>query len=434
MDTHEKRTAASQDRSRPAGGGLFLVALCSAAYFTSYLTRKSYDASIPAIVEATGLARTAASLASTAAVVVYGTGQFVTGVLADRLDPRRIVFSALLLTAACNAAMPVIVGCVPAMVALWAVNGFAQAMFWPPLVKIVASNLPADRYRGAVFWISVSCNAAIVFVFVLVSGCIRFAGWRASFAVVTAMALAVTAFWRVAIDRAAPASPRARPPRPATRCAGADGQDGRMPLGTMLAAAGIFPVMAAIVCQGVIRDGIEVWASSIVKEQYGLGTSGSIFSVALLPVFAVASMAVARGVRRLLGDEVKAALALFGLALFCAAFLFATNGATLAVGLPALAVLSASMHGANLMLIGELPGRFARHGRVGTVSGLLNAFTYVGAAVAIYGFAAIRETLDRGWRPVFALWIGVLGLGIAFLLAALRRWLRFRADGESAAA
>ncbi len=432
MNTHEKRTAASQDRSRPAGGGVFLVALCSAAYFTSYLTRKSYDASIPAIVEATGLARTAASLASTAAVVVYGSGQFVTGLLADRLDPRKLVFAAMLVTAACNAAMPAVAGCVPAMATIWAVNGFAQAMFWPPIVKIVASNLPADRYKDAVFWISASCNAAIVTVFVLVSGCIRFAGWRASFAVVAAIALGMAALWRASIGRAAPAAHRAAPPRPADRAA--DARGGGLPLGALLAAAGIFPVMAAIVCQGVIRDGIEVWASSIVKEQYGLGTSGSIFSVALLPVFAVASMAAARAIRRLLGDEVETALALFVSALLCAAFLFAADGATLAVGLPALALLSASMHGANLMLIGELPGRFARQGRVGTVSGLLNAFTYVGAAVAIYGFAAVRETLDRGWRPVYALWIGVLGLGIALLLAALRRWLRFRADGESAAA
>lgn len=430
MDTDPIRTAAPGRRSRPAGGGVFLVALCSAAYFTSYLTRKSYDASIPAILEATGLARTAASLASTAAVVVYGSGQFVTGLLADRLDPRKLVFAAMLVTAACNAAMPAVAGCVPAMAAIWAVNGFAQAMFWPPIVKIVASNLPADRYKDAVFWISASCNAAIVTVFVLVSGCIRFAGWRASFAVVAAIALGMAALWRASIGRAAPAAHRAAPPRPADRAA--DARGGGLPLGALLAAAGIFPVMAAIVCQGVIRDGIEVWASSIVKEQYGLGTSGSIFSVALLPVFAVASMAAARAIRRLLGDEVKAALALFVSALCCAAFLFAADGATLAVGLPALALLSASMHGANLMLIGELPGRFARQGRVGTVSGLLNAFTYVGAAVAIYGFAAVRETLDRGWHPVYALWIGVLGLGIALLLAALRRWRRFRAEEEAA--
>ena len=185
--------------------------------------------------------------------------------------------------------------------------------------------------------------------------------------------------------------------------------------------------MAAIVCQGILRDGIEVWASSIVKDQYGLGTSGSIFSVSLLPIFGVASMAATRALRRRIGDEIKTATALFSTGLACATLLFATNGATLAIGLPVLAILSATMHGANLLLIAELPGRFVRHGRVGTISGLLNAFTYVGAAISIYGFPAICERL-HGWRPVFAVWTAVLALAIALCLLALRRWLPFSRD------
>ena len=173
--------------------GVWLVALCCAVYFTSYITRKSYDASILAICDATGLARTSAGLASMAAVALYGSGQFVTGFLADRFDSRKIIFLALLITAGCNVAMPWIVGCVPAMVALWAVNGFAQAMFWPPLVKIVADNLSPSAYKGAVFWVSVAADIAIILVFVLVSGCIRFAGWRLSFDVVAVAALAMAA-------------------------------------------------------------------------------------------------------------------------------------------------------------------------------------------------------------------------------------------------
>ena len=55
-----------------------LVTLCSAVYFTSYLTRKAYEASILAICDETGLARTAAGLGGTALVALYGSGQFVT--------------------------------------------------------------------------------------------------------------------------------------------------------------------------------------------------------------------------------------------------------------------------------------------------------------------------------------------------------------------
>lgn len=169
---------------------------------------------------------------------------------------------------------------------------------------------------------------------------------------------------------------------------------------------------------GVMRDGIEAWAPTIVSDVYGLSTSGSTLSVVLLPAFAVASMAAARRLRAALGDEIKAAVALFALGAVCAGALFATAGGTLATGLPLLAILSASMYGVNLMLVCELPGRFAGGGRVGTISGILNSGVYVGAALSIYGFAALRERF-AGWRPVFALWIAVVGTGIALLAAAL---------------
>ncbi|MGI5869281.1 MAG: MFS transporter [Kiritimatiellia bacterium] len=399
-----------------------LVALCCAVYFTSYLTRKGYDASILAICDETDLARSAAGLASTAAVALYGSGQFVTGALADRFDARKIVLGALLLTAACNALMPVVVGCVPAMVALWAVNGFAQAMFWPPLVKIVAANLRPGAYRGAIFWISVSCNVASLAVYLLVSSCIRISGWQLAFAISVTAALAVAVLWRVAAPRLAPESglvPRTQSPGAEKTSASAG-----IPIGRLIVAAGLIPAMAAIVCQGFLRDGIEVWAPTIVSDLYRLGTSGSIFSAALLPVFSVMSMAGSRLLRRWLGDEMKAAITLFGLGLACASLLFATDGATLAIGLPLLALLSASMHGTNLMLIGELPGRFARYGRVGTISGLLNAFTYIGAAISIYGFPILHERF-QGWRPVFAIWMGILALGLTLTCLARRSFRSF---------
>lgn len=409
--------ATPADGTRGRIAEIWLTVLCCAIYFTSYMTRKGYDASILAICEDTGLARTALGLASTAAVAVYGTGQFVTGFLADRFDSRRLIFIALLITAACNASMTFIVGCIPAMVALWAVNGFAQAMFWPPLIKIVAANLKGEAYSRGVFWISVASNCAIIMVFVLVSSCIRFAGWRLSFWIVSAMAVAMAAIWSAA-------SPRLSAAGGGGAAVGrADSPGARVPLMRLVVAFGLFYIMAAIACQGVMRDGIEVWAPSIFKDQYGLGTSGSTLSVVLLPIFAIVSMAVARGIRRRLGNELKAAVALFGTGLACAAVLYATNGAVFAVGLPLIAILSATMHGVNLMLIVEVPGRFAKYGRVGSISGMLNAFTYVGAAISIYGFAALHERY-AGWRAVFLLWIVVLSSAIALTLLALRRQSR----------
>ena len=398
-----------------------LVALCCGVYFTSYLTRKAYEASILAICDETGLARTAAGLAGTATVALYGIGQLLTGCMADRLDPRRIVLAALLLTAACNAVLPFAVDSVAALVALQALNGFAQAMFWPPLLKIFATSLPPERYRGAVFAVNVAANVAIVAIFALVAWCVRFMDWRVSFWLVAGIALMMAAAWGTE-SAALHARPRGRTETPQSCPSCGAGSAAEPPHCDRRAQDArhylwLLPVALAIVCIGVMRDGIEAWAPSIVSDLYGLGASGSTASVALLPLFAVASMAVARALRRSLGDEVRAALVLFAVGLGCTAALLAFGGRSLVAGLPLLALLSASMHGANLMLVCELPGRFAGSGRVGMLSGLLNACVYVGAAVSIYGFAAIHGHFN-GWQPVFSLWAVVLAVALALCLKA----------------
>ena len=405
-----------------------LIALCSAVYFTSYISRKCYEASILAICDDTGLTRTAAGIGGTALVALYGSGQFVTGWMADRIDPRRIVLAALLLTAACNAAMPLAVATgVASIIAINGVNGFVQAMFWPPLVKIFADELDADRYKGAVFAVNVAANVAIVAIFALVSGCIRFASWRWSFGFAAASALAMAAVWgyshrdaasrhafRLESDIRQPGTDSSRQGKSCLRVSATPREDP-----TSRGMAFLAPVILAIVCIGSLRDGIEAWAPTIISDLYGLGASGSTFSVVLLPLFAVGSMAAARVLRRALGSEIRAALALFAIGFACAAALLFTSGGPLAAGLPIIALLSATMHGTNLLLVGELPGRFAASGRVGTVSGILNSGVYLGAALSIYGFPALREHF-AGWQPVFALWAALLLAALAFCLGAMK--------------
>ncbi len=419
----------------PSSPSTRLIALSCAVYFTSYLTRKAYEASILAICDETGLDRTAAGLAGTATVALYGGGQFVTGLMADRFNPCRIVLAALLLTAACNLALPFAVGSVAALVALQAVNGFAQAMFWPPLVKILANSLSKERYNGAVFVVNVAANIAIIAIFALVAGCVRFAGWRLSFWIVAGMALAMAVawgqlcsggFWTRVLESANPES-RIPSAKPETRNSNPNSAKS-----FPIAIAVLIPIALAIVCMGIMRDGIEVWAPSIISDLYGLSTSSSTASVVILPIFAVASMAAARALRRALGSEEKGALALYSLGLLCALVLLpvsrnpdasgqagAVAHASIITGLPLIALLSASMHGANLLLIGELPGRFAGSGHVGVLSGLLNSCVYVGAALSIYGFPVLQRHFS-GWRPVFAIWAVVLALGVALIAVALR--------------
>ena len=88
-----------------------------------------------------------------------------------------------------------------------------------------------------------------------------------------------------------------------------------------------------------------------------------------------------------------------------------------------MAIIVASMHGINLMLISVVPKRFLKTGKVSTFSGILNACTYVGASLSTYGFAALAERF--GWGFTILMWVVVSVAGVAVCFVAAPVWKRF---------
>ena len=81
------------------------------------------------------------------------------------------------------------------------------------------------------------------------------------------------------------------------------------------------------------------------------------------------------------------------------------------------------MHGTNLMLIAIAPKRFKNTGKVSTYSGIMNACTYVGAAVSIYGFSAMKD-----WGSTIIIWAIIAVAACLICLTAVKRWRRFRKE------
>ena len=81
------------------------------------------------------------------------------------------------------------------------------------------------------------------------------------------------------------------------------------------------------------------------------------------------------------------------------------------------------------MLISRVPGHFAGRGNVSTVSGILNAATYVGSALSTYVFGAVAE--NTGWMAVVVLWGAAALGGTIFLLSGIRKWGSFSSAERS---
>ena len=72
-------------------------ALCWTAYFSTYIGRLNFTASLAAISAAAGFSQSELGLVSSGFFVGYGNFQLVWGFAGDRLDPVRRVFSGVLL-------------------------------------------------------------------------------------------------------------------------------------------------------------------------------------------------------------------------------------------------------------------------------------------------------------------------------------------------
>ena len=93
-----------------------------------------------------------------------------------------------------------------------------------------------------------------------------------------------------------------------------------------------------------------------------------------------------------------------------------------------MAVIVACMHGINLMLITVVPKRFIKSGKVSTFSGLLNAGTYVGAAIATPLFAVFADNAKLGWSFTLLSWAIISALGGVVCLVIIPLWTKFRRE------
>ena len=153
----------------------------------------------------------------------------------------------------------------------------------------------------------------------------------------------------------------------------------------------------------------------------------SILTAAVLPVFSILSIYLASALLEHIRNEFSASALLFGMAAACSALLvfLYQHGPVPSVVL--MTLTAGCMYGINLFLISRLPAHFSRFGKVATVSGILNASTYVGtyvgSSLSAWLFGMISDL--SGWIAVISVWIVIALAGALVCFAFFRKWEKF---------
>ena len=404
-------------KNKKISPAVWLCLLLSLLYFTSYITRLNFSASIAEMVASGVFTKTDAGVIGTALFFTYGFGQIISGILSDKFDPGKIVAVGLVLTSVCNLLFA-FSNSLPVMVALWGVNGFAQALFWPPIVRILSYYFDDSGYAKGNLAVSYACHGATILIYVIVPFGIKVADWRFSFFFGAFLAAAVLAVWCAGYWRLVSKMEKA------VQRKGEMSQSAHLPLLKTLAVSGVLMVLVAIALQGYLKDGIQSWLPTFFTEVFEMDSSRAILMNMVVPVSSIIFVSLATVLfRKVFKNEVAESIFLFSVIVVLALLVSVFYEKSPAVTLVLSALIIGCAHGVNTMLISFLPRRFERIGKAATVGGICNAFVYVGSAASSYGIALIATNV--GWFATLVSW-GIIALaGIAFCIIALPRWKKY---------
>lgn len=380
--------------------------LFALTYMVSYISRINYGAVLSEMEATMQVQKTLLSMAVTGSFITYGIGQVVTGICGDWFSSKKLIAFGFVLTAMMNGLIPVC-QTPTQMTLVWSVNGFAQAFMWPPMVKMMTALLSDDDYKKVTTRVIWGSSAGTITVYLTAPVLISVGGWKAVFVFAALCAAAVLLLWLKKAPEVAVLSQKQEQEQPAVKF--------------NLFRPAMLLIMLMVICQGMLRDGVTTWMPSYITDNYDLGSQVSILTGVVLPLFSILCTQLGtRLYRKHLPNPLSCAALLFGIGMAASVVLVALGNISPVVSVLGMAVLTGAMHGVNLMLICMLPAYFQKTGKVSTVSGVLNACTYIGSALSTYMIAFLVDQF--GWRLNLQLWLGVTVLGTLVCLLLQKPW------------
>ncbi len=390
--------------------GAALVLLFALTYMTSYITRTNYGAIISEMVTATGIPKSLLSLSLTGSFITYGAGQIISGILGDKFSSKLLVSLGLSLSVLMNIAVP-FCGSPYLMLVCWCINGFAQAFMWPPMVRLMTANFEGAKYDSAVVKISWGSSAGTIVVYLAAPLVISFASWKFVFWFSALCGIIMLAVWNILCPNPNIAEEKKVCDAAAEKTSGTK----------LLFSPLLIALMLAIVLQGMLRDGVTTWMPSYICETYNLGNNIAILTGVVLPIFSIFCFQLTAYIHRVrIKNLVTCAGVIFAAGAVSAIALYLLTGKSAVASVLLSAVLTATMHGVNLLLVCMLPHYFQKYGNVSTVSGVLNSCTYIGSAASTYGIALISES--SGWGTTLLIWFAIALAGTALCFGTAKRF------------
>lgn len=397
----------------------FTFFLCWLAYASTYVCRLNFSAAMPELQANAVFSETRIAAVSSVFFICYGIGQFVSGLIGDRADTRRLVFSGLLISALCNIGIFLIHTYTPLLL-FWAANGIAQSMVWTPILKIASLNFDAPTREKFGIDMSTTVPIGTLLSYAVSLFTLLFLPWQYVFLTCGLYDLLISAVWLFGTRRRFVSKENAPPVK-------AQKSDGTNGLGATFKAAlsgGVLLMLIPIVIQGTLKDSVTQWVPAFFASTFGSNTSFSLLLTMLLPIVNVTGAYFAKAVHKKLHSEIGSSMIFFIISILFLLILKLFGTKSMVLALISMAGVTNCMFAVNVMLITMVPLQFSKLGNVSTIGGLLNAVAYIGCGALNLLAGKLLET-QNGWNSLFWMWIAIAVLAVAVSAVCIPMWKRF---------
>ncbi len=397
---------------------ILLFAFIFMLYAVVYMTKSMFSSAMATIVEEGFMTKSQTGFINAMFWLVYAVFQIIGGFAVDKFSPHKLIMigigGAVIANAIiyCNQSYPVII-------AAWTFNAIIQFGLWPGVFKIVSTQTAPAVSGIAVFWLLFSTSVGLGLSMLVAS---FVSDWRQNFLIsvisLLAFLLMYIVFYRfidkkMISDEVSEISKETKLDKE------------KQPVLPLMMSSGLIAFMVVCLLRTAIDNGIKMMTPVMLMESYeALPAAISTRISSILVLFSAAGILISGLVRsKITGNEAKAQIFLYGICIIPLAVVCFVGSVHYLVVLIALSLSVMVIHSASPFSQSFLALRFDKYGRIGTVSGILNATASIGNVIASYGFAKMAEMVP--WSTVSISWTAAALICAGICAVMMPRWTRF---------
>ena len=381
-----------------------LIYRCWFTYTAFYLGRVNISPAFPLLAAALGVSFGEVGWLGTVFFWSYGIGQFVHGQLGNVIRPRWMVFFGLLTIATTNLLFSTQQTLVPLLV-LWAINGFAQAAGWGPLLRILNTHFDPNQNRKLATPFAMSFQIGTSISWIISLGLIAAgSGWQTLFWVPgIILSLAALAWWFSGLDAPLETS---------------DTKVKEFRLREIVIEVSTWwPLLYSAAFTGFAYLGLLLWLPTLIAENVPLSENWLRVQTALLPLIGVPGMMIA-GWLLTSGRNPIQASSYLQVAFIASTLSSALLGNWVILFSLFIAIMAAS--GLASLTLSAFPLLLAKSGRVSSAGGLLTAVWSIAGGASGTLIGSLAE--NGRWSIVLAIWAACIIFALFFIQLVNRKW------------